>query len=94
MATIEKLYGTKLQSYDLADWLINNCENPEPFLDRMFDPNMWPERNDTDEIIIANFTEEQDEWFWINCKLDFVLNRLEEQYSNETRMKWTKKYQI
>lgn len=76
MAYIDKIYGTKKQWKQLRDYLIkNNLAH-------------WTEQMSTNpcskgEVVIANFYKFQDIYLIQNCPLDFVQNRLKEQYSKD-----------
>lgn len=76
MASIDKIYGTEAQHKELIQWVkennpsLSNRLYPE---NKMFNPNM--------ERAISNFSEHEDNWLKENCDIQFVQDRLAEQYS-------------
>lgn len=75
MASIDKIYGTMADYLELVSWLY---DNQPKLLDQVYDP-----RYDLDfqeERALSNFSNAADVWLWEHCPLDFVRNRLEEQY--------------
>lgn len=75
MAYIDKIYGTREQWNLLHAFLVQT--KPEYIKKYMYSQ---PEV----EGPIANFSKEADLWLWKNCSLDFVKDRLLEQYKIET----------
>lgn len=82
MASIDKLYGNRQQYNEFHSWLTEH--NPQ-LLTKLFDPNMFDDQN---KLIIAMFDESEDEWLYVNCGIQFVIDRLNEQYSYKTRINW------
>jgi hypothetical protein len=71
MAAIDKIYGTRKQWNRLHAFLFQTkIEYIEKYM------YTQPEV----EGPIANFSKEANEWLWENCPLDFVRERLAEQY--------------
>ena len=93
MAGIDKIYGTQEQYYELKEWLLKN-EKPIPCImgwsskaggdiikyvlpsDCLYEESWGNEEHRP----ISNFPEEVDMWLKDNCPLDFVQERLKEQY--------------
>ena len=73
MAAIDKIYGTQDQYLELKNWLDDNCPEykiylyPEDGYDKKYRP-------------ISNFHSDVDDWLKENCSLEFVQERLKEQY--------------
>ena len=78
MAGIEKIYGNRSQYEELYEFLEKN--KPE-FLNGMIQAN----KPKDDETIrpVSSFTVKQDEWLYENCDIDFVTDRIEEQYNGQ-----------
>jgi hypothetical protein len=90
MAFIDKIYGTYEQYYEFKDWI--KKEKPQ-YLKYFY---MIPEEQESkdDEYMITNFPENVDRWLWFNCPLKFVLERLKEQYGENSIKKWDYYYEI
>jgi len=81
MASIDKIYATKEQRDALADWL---QENKPEYLKYLYYWD-WPP-NDTREHPISNFPEHVDVFLYNNCPLQFVKNRIAEQYGESLQV--------
>ncbi len=79
MAAIDKIYGTPQQWDMLQAWLVQNNAN--------LIKNMYC-RPESGEGPLANFDSNQDRYLYLYCPLDFVLDRLREQYKSETLDSW------
>lgn len=89
MAAIDKIYGTIEQRKELQSWCEENLpEALEYFRDEEIFP--W---EDGKEYTIANFPGRIDKQLWLHCPIKFVRERLEVQYSEETRKRWVESYQ-
>lgn len=76
MATIDKLYGTREQRRELKRFLMRHRK-------RAWLRYVYPVRSQqwaNGEAAIACFPSFVDRWLWKNCTLQFVRDRLEEQY--------------
>lgn len=74
MAAIDKIYGSKGQWIELDKFLRKHKKHEWlKYLRTM--PN-----NDSFDNPISNFPREVDMWLMDNCPLDFVQERLKEQY--------------
>jgi len=84
MAGIDKIYGTQEQLVELRGWLEMN--NPEALdyvapVEREF-----PHIEGTGIRSISNFPEKIDVWLLDNCPIEFVTNRIKEQYGLDEDM--------
>lgn len=75
MAYIDKIYGSREQWIELWDFLYENCPD---YLDAM---GCFPDKESLDARI-AHFSEKQNSWLAKNCPLEFIQNRLKEQYGD------------
>ena len=93
MAAIDKIYGTQEQYDDLEDWLKGN-EKPircrvgmewiknRPIYESSL-PSEWlysKKGYDKDDRPISNFPNEIDRWLLKNCPLQWVTDKIKEQY--------------
>jgi hypothetical protein len=77
MAAIDKIYGN-IEQYDLFyDWV----KQSKPEFLRGFYPRD-PDYYTSDIRPISNFREDADRWLIKNCNIDFVVERLKEQYDS------------
>ncbi|MCK5613117.1 hypothetical protein KAR91_65190 [Candidatus Pacearchaeota archaeon] len=77
MASIDKIYGTQAQYEEFAEWCRQN--------DRSLLKNFYPIHSSMPEEkhrAISNFTTEQDDYLKENCPLQWVRERLAEQYND------------
>ena len=81
MSYIDKIYGNSEQWEQLRDFLSE--EYPEA-LRYMYE---CPESSFGNEWPLANFSPEVDNWLIKNCNIDFVLDRLKEQYKDYDELK-------
>lgn len=75
MAAIDKIYGTTEQFDELYDWLEEHYQELLPCL--------YPRdgyTNDKDRPI-SNFPVYADKWLMANCPLDWVKEKILEQYN-------------
>ena len=79
MASIDKIYGTKLQADILRNWLQNN--NPD-LLDYLYDQDGFDHLSDNDDRPISNFPEWADAWLLRNCDIDYIVETIENQYQS------------
>lgn len=87
MAGIDKIYGTQKQYNELKNWL---KENQKPIKCRvgfkeyeMVMPTeyLYPRNGyDKNERPISNFPEAIDKWLLKKCKIEWVVNKIKEQY--------------
>jgi hypothetical protein len=75
MAYIDKIYGNRHQWHQLHAFLVQTNVNALKYLYKQ------PEENSGDENPLSNFPDEINQFLWEKCPLDFVRNRLKEQYS-------------
>ena len=81
MAAIDKIYGSREQWHELRKYMKKNCEQ--------YLKQMYPEPNPDNECSpICNLTIEADKFLYLNCPLDFVLDRLAEQHSEKLLEAW------
>ena len=73
MASIDKIYGTKAQHDEFRAW----CTQNKPEALEFFYDWMW---DDGGVHPIANFPEKIDFWLWVSCPIEFVTDRIREQY--------------
>ena len=73
MSAIDKIYGTKAQHDTFREW----CGENRPEALRFFYDWAW---DDGGEHPITNFPERLDLWLWANCPIEFVRDRITEQY--------------
>jgi len=87
MAAIDKIYGTQKQWIQLYSFLKKSRKYQ--YLKFLY-PSPTPESLDAP---LSNFSEEADIWLIQNCQLDFVKDRLKEQYGDryDRFMHWCKK---
>ena len=79
MAAIDKLYGSREQRRELKRFLMRHRK-------RAWLKYLYPARTlrPVDGVaLIACFPSFVDRWLWKNCTLQFVRDRLEEQYKAE-----------
>lgn len=78
MATIDKIYGTHDQYFELYDWCSENIPEACKFF--------YGEREDLnhdEERTLANFPYRIDKYLIQNCPIEFVQDRLVVQYGDE-----------
>ena len=76
MAAVDKIYGTKEQYDEFYQW----CEDNYPkALDCFYD---WQWEDDLTHPI-TNFPIEIDGYLVLTCDIDWVVNRIKEQYGVE-----------
>jgi hypothetical protein len=80
MAGIDKIYGTRADYIEFEEWCQHHCKAALKY----FYP-MPPD--DGDPYCITNFPEYIDRRMWRFCPLDFVRDRIKEQYG-DSRPKW------
>ena len=95
MAGIDTIYGTQKQYNELKRWLKENqkpikCRvgfdlvgNKEtPIYEMVLPTERLYSRNgyDKNKRPISNFPEAIDKWLLKNCKIEWVVNRIKEQY--------------
>ena len=73
MAGIDKIYGTYEQYQELKKWLKENCPG---YLKYMYEHEPFE-----GVLSIANFSQRADWYLQNNCPLDFVQDRIKDQYS-------------
>jgi hypothetical protein len=80
MAAIDKIYGTRKQYIELRQWL--HKTGRKLHLTCMYDdiPRIDDQHKETP---ISNFACWMDRDLWLNCPLEFVRERLIEQYNGE-----------
>ena len=78
MAGVDKIFGTVKQFYELKAWL-DRCpvEGQHLKMNLYYPPKI---AKGTDEMVIANFTTAQDVWLIQNCPIDWMQERLQQQY--------------
>lgn len=95
MAGIDKIYGTQKQYNEFKNWLKENqkpikCrvefslfKGKETPIYKMVLPTecLYPRNGyDKKERPISNFPEVIDKWLLKNCKIEWVVNKIKEQY--------------
>ena len=95
MAGIDKIYGTQKQYNEFKKWLKENqkpikCRvgshlfkgKETPIYEMVMPIECLYPRNgyDKNERPISNFPEAIDKWLLKNCKIDWVVNKIKEQY--------------
>jgi len=75
MAYIDKIYGSFDNWLELIEFLIREKPSYLRYTRRS------PPKEGNDHPL-SNFPEHADKWLIRNCRLEFVLNRLKEQYPN------------
>lgn len=78
MAAIDKIYGTTKQYDEFRAW---TADNAPQYLKHFYERDGY--HDDTDRPI-TNLTEAADMWLLANCPLDWVVERIREQYGIET----------
>jgi len=76
MAAIDKLYGSPEQWEELRDWLMNNYPS---FLAHMY-PKPDTSMISPNSLQIANFSLREDGVLLLTCPLEWITDRLVEQY--------------
>jgi hypothetical protein len=84
MAAIDKIYGTKQQHLALIKYLTKAKPEYLKYIYSWLDSEV--------EGPISNFSAEADEFLYINCPLQFVIDALEEQYGSAILSTWKKKH--
>ena len=75
MATADKIYGTREQHKEFYEW----CEeNFPPAIHQFYDADAMDKNSKI--IPLTNFSYEIDLWMIENCPIEFVQDRLKEQY--------------
>ena len=74
MASIDKIYGTHPQREEFLAWILEH----KPKAKVHFYEWLWEDVDQ--EHPITNFPEKVDRWLWVNCPIQFVRERLMEQY--------------
>lgn len=88
MASIDKLFGTINQYHELLKWL---KVNDKTLINSLYmEEDSLPEDDGSSDYTIANFSILEDKWLYLHCPLDFVINRISEQYDAQTLKTWTK----
>jgi len=106
MAGIDRLYGSDNQYDELRQWLIDTwiltAKKPKTqetdriraiingCLDSMFKRDGM---ESSDDRPIASFSAREDSWLYRNCPLQFVVDRINEQYSEDILYIILKKYE-
>jgi len=95
MAAIDKIYGTQIQYNELKTWLKINqkpfkCwvgvsyssnKRKEIYEMRLPTQYLYPKSGyDKNKRPISNFPENIDKWLLKNCPIEWVVNRIKEQY--------------
>lgn len=81
MAYIDKIYGSRGQWHELRKYMEKNCKE--------YLAHMYPEPDPDNECSpLCNLPIEADKFLYLNCPLDFVLDRLTEQHSEEILEDW------
>jgi hypothetical protein len=83
MASIDKIYGTANEFRVLKDWIDKNKPDAHKHLYWPDDDTWETEWNDDKHHPMSNFTEEIDIWLYKNCPLDFIVERIAEQYGED-----------
>jgi hypothetical protein len=86
MASIDKIYGTAEEFEEFKDWMKKNNKDACKYLYYPDDDTWETEWNDDKTHPMSNFPEEIDIWLYKNCPLDFIVERIAEQYGED----WTK----
>ena len=73
MAAIDKIYATKAERDEFHQW----CSGHKPDALPYFYDWKW---SDDGTYPITNFPEDIDGWLVLNCPIEFVLERIGEQY--------------
>jgi hypothetical protein len=77
MAGIDKIYGTQEQYYELRDYLTKNHPDALRYL--------YPENYGCYDRPISNFPTKVDQWLLKRCPLEWVTDRIREQYNLDSR---------
>lgn len=79
MAAVDKIYGTREQYQQLRDWMAGF---DVALLEYIYSPCAI-DRQVGPSIVLCNLPMHIDELLWIHCPLDFIRERLKEQYGVE-----------
>ena len=82
MAGIDKIYGTLAQKTEFIYWILSNgykAGNLNP-IQYIYADDM---KNPDDKRVISNFPEVVDKWLLKHCPLQFITDRIKEQYGIE-----------
>jgi len=75
MAAIDKIYGTKAQYDEFKKWCSENKPEALEFFYEWYD-----EYNEKENYAMTNFPERIDRWLLKNCKIDWVVAYIKDQY--------------
>lgn len=80
MAAIDKIYGNKKQHEEFYNWCKENC--PPALRWFYYTPDEVEKFpiDDEDEVVVANFPKEVDHFMLYNCDIDWVTERIWDQY--------------
>lgn len=78
MAAIDKIYGTYQQSVELWNWV---QENKPEYLAYVTRPDTYKHLSDNYERPLSYFSEKADVWLLDNCPIEWVTDRIMEQYN-------------
>ena len=72
MAAVDKIFGTKEEYDEFYDW----CRILKPEVLQYF----YPRYEKDSQFTLTNFPEDVDRWMLKNCDIDWVVERIKEQY--------------
>jgi hypothetical protein len=84
MASIDKIYGTQAQYWEL--WTF--CYEHRPSLLAYFRPSHVTDKRPNEERTICSLPVRADMWLWANCPIEWVRARLIEQYGEAGPPEW------
>jgi hypothetical protein len=83
MAGIDKIYGTQAQYDEFREWLEKNKPDAVDYLSSKVSEQVQYGIDFTPDSIrtISNFPESIDMWLLDNCPIEFIRERIKDQYN-------------
>lgn len=78
MASIDKIYGTEHEWVQVVSWLMENKRTYLRYIYARYGGN--------DIQVISNFSCRADVWLYKHCPLEFLKERMREQYQGEPHL--------
>lgn len=86
MAALDKIYGTKEQMLEFRNWCKKNNKEALNYFYTWTDEML----KSNSEHVITNFPITTDRWLIQNCPINWVKDKIHEQYGPITISKWEK----
>jgi hypothetical protein len=83
MASIDRIYGTAQEFNEFKEWLKQNKPEAIKYLYYPDDDTWETYWNDGRQHPMSSFPEDIDKWLYYNCPLEYITERIFEQYNGE-----------